>query len=152
MMRKRLLILTVLTLCMLLLCGCSEKAGFTMDEFDMLLDSGAFDGSDMEELEQDLLAGLYGVDPALIVKGVGCLASNTSVSADELVLFMMNSNDDAMAAEAAANKRIEAQLAMCRTYCPDAVPRLESALVERRSNTVLVAVGDAGFIAELLAE
>ena len=151
-MRKRLLILSVLTLCVLMLCGCGEKPGFTVDEVDMLLDSGAFDGSDMEELEQDMLVGLYGLEPELVLKGVGYLASNTSVRADELVLFITGSKEDAMTVEAAANQRMEAQLAMCRTYCPDAVPRLESALVERRSNTVLIAVGDAGFIAELLAE
>ena len=153
--KKWLLVVTLV--CVLLLGGMllfsgSAEPGFSVDDVDMLLDSGAFDGSDMQEMAQDALIALYGVEPEAVLKCVGYLASNTADSADELVLFILQDEDGAAAAETAANGRVDARLKECRTICPGAVPRLEEALVERRSNTVLVAVGDAAFIAELLAD
>ena len=140
----------VLLLGVLLLLGRGAKPGFSVDDVDMLLDSGAF--GDMEELEEDALIALYGVDPETVLKCVGYLASNTAESADELVLFILQNEDAAAVVETSANGRADARLEECRTSCPNAVPRLEEALVERRDNTVLVAVGDAAFVAELLAD
>ena len=140
----------VLLLGVLLLLGRGAKPGFSVDDVDMLLDSGAF--GDMEELEEDALIALYGVDPETVLKCVGYLASNTSDSADELVLFILRDEDAAAVVETSANRRVDARMEECRTSCPNAVPRLEEALVERRDNTVLVAVGDAAFVAELLAD
>ncbi len=147
-MRKKVLLPMVLLLA-LVLCACG-KSYFSADDVDMLLDAGAFGDSDMEELDDDVLLMLYGIDPATVLKCDGYLAANTSVSADEVVLFIMQDEEAAEAAVEACRKRLNAQLDMCRTYCPDAVPRLEHAYLRRLDNTVLLAVGDSAFIAELM--
>lgn len=149
-MRKRMLL--PMLLLALLLCGCGGKAYYSVDDVEMLVDAGAFPGSDMAELDGDILLMLYGIDGETALQCAGYLAANSSVSADEVAVFIMKDQDAAVAAETACRKRVEAQLAMCRTYCPDAVPRLEDAYIHRLENTVLLAVGDAALIRELLKE
>ena len=148
-MRKR-SVLPVILLLALVLCACGGKSYFSADDVDMLLDAGAFGDSDMEELDDDVLLMLYGIDEETVLKCDGYLAANTSVSADEVALFIMKDEEAAEAAVEACRKRLNAQLDMCRTYCPDAVPRLEHAYLRRLDNTVLLAVGDSAFIAELM--
>ena len=148
-MRKRILPMLLL---LLLLCGCGGKTHYSVDDVEMLVDAGAFPGSDMAELEDDILLMLYGIEEETVLQCTGYLAANTSVSADEAAVFIMKDEDAGIAAEAACRKRVEAQLAMCRTYCPDAVPRLEDAYIHRLENTVLLAVGDAALIRELLKD
>ena len=147
-MRKRLF---VLLLAALVLTGCGGKtAPFAAEDIDRLLEADAFPGSDMEVLESDVLVLLYGLDGASVTDCVGYLATNTSVSADEAAVFILTDDAAAAAAEEACRARIEAQIAMCRTYCPDAVPRLEDAFVARRGNTVLLAVGGGKIITSVL--
>ena len=148
-MRKR-IVWPVILLLALVLCACGGKSFFSADDVEMLLDAGAFGDSDMEELDDDILLMLYGIDEETVLKCDGYLAANTSVSADEVALFVMQDEEAAEAAVEACRKRLNAQLDMCRTYCPDAVPRLEHAYLRRLDNTVLLAVGDSAFIAELM--
>ena len=59
------------------------------------------------------------------------------------------SEDAAIAAEEACKARVTAQIAVCESYAPAAVPRLEQALVSRRGNTVLLVVGDPDILSTL---
>lgn len=140
-MKKQIL---VLFLALLLLCGCSGKAAepYTLADADTLLNSGAFEGSTMAPIDGAILALLYGVDEDTITECAAYLAVNTSVSADELAVLILTDEAAAIAAEKACRSRIAAQLAVCQSYAPAAVPRLEQALIVRRANTVLLAVGD----------
>lgn len=147
-MRRKLF---ALLLAVLALTGCGGRAmPFATEDVARLLEADAFPGSEMEMLESDILVMLYGLDAASVTDCAGYLATNTSVSADEAAVFVLTDEAAAVAAEEACRARIEAQLAMCRTYCPDAVPRLEDAFVARWENTVLLAVGDAKIITSVL--
>ena len=123
-------------------CGAQKKAqGYTVEDAQVLLDSGVFNG-DMAQISGDMVALLYGIDGETVTDCVSYQAVNTSVSADELTILVLTDEEAAQAAEAACERRLDAQLEQCRDYTPAAVPRLENAVVRRMGNTVLLAVGD----------
>lgn len=128
------------------LVGCSgnqakESSGYTVDDAQVLLDAGVFNG-DMGKIELDTVAQLYNIDRDSIQEGVCYLAADTSVSADELTILVLTDEDAAKAAETACEKRLDNQLKTAKNYTPAAVPRLEGAVIRREANTVLLAVGD----------
>lgn len=95
---------------------------------------------------------LYGLDPETVGEAVCYMAIDTSVSADELAVLVLESESAAEKAQAACEKRIEKQIESCRDYCPAAVPNLEDAVVLRRGSTVLLAVGEGQALAAALEE
>jgi len=129
----------------LLLCACGEKPGgstpYTTDNAKALLDAGAFSGQ-MEEVDSATALLLYGIDEADVTSCVCYMASNTSVSADEVTVLVLKSEDAATAAISACKERVASQIDSCTNYCPDQVPRLEDATILQRGNSVLLAVGD----------
>lgn len=149
-MRKR--ILAVFLLLALLLCGCSSPApkAYDLSIADKLLASGAFEGSEMAPLDMDVVAMLYGIDPADITDGVYYMATNTSVSADELLVLILTDEQAAMDAKGACERRLQGQIAVCTDYCPAAVPRLERAVLDRIGNTLLFVVGDEAAFSKVL--
>ena len=147
MMKK--ILMAVLALMLLCSCGSKEKAPYTLADADTILNSGAFDGSEMAPIDGFVVSILYGIEESTISECAGYMAVNTSVSADELVVLLCTDEAAAIAAEDACKARIAAQLAVCETYAPAAVPRLEQALVSRRGNTVLLVVGDPDVLSTL---
>jgi hypothetical protein len=143
-------------LALMLLCSCGKSGAnnapppYDPTIADVLMGSGAFEGSDMAPIDGFIVSLLYGIEESTISDCVGYMAANTSVSADELVVLLCTDEAAAIAAEDACKARIAAQLAVCESYAPAAVPRLEQALVSRRGNTVLLVVGDPDVIAEAM--
>ena len=145
-MIKRILPLLLLVL---LLCGCGASKAYTMEHADELLASGAFEGSEMEELDGRVLPILYGIDEKTVVECRAYMASNSWTSADELAVIVFTDEQAAVDAEAAFRVRVKAQLEVMGFYAPASVPRLENAFISRRGNTVLFAVGDPDVIASI---
>ena len=114
---------------------------YTTGDVQRLLDAGAFSG-EMEALDSYAVSMLYSMDEADIAECASYMAINTSVSADEVTVLVLASEDAAAAAVEACQKRVEKQIDSYQTYCPDQVPRLEDAVILQRGNTVLFAVGD----------
>ena len=140
-------------LALMLLCGCGKSdppPPYDPSIADVLMESGAFEGSDMAPMDSFIISILYGIEESSISECVGYMAANTSVSADELVVLLCTDETAAIAAEEACKARIAAQITVCESYAPAAVPRLEQALVSRRDNTVLLAVGDPDIIASTM--
>lgn len=150
-MKKRVLAVVLL---LMLLCGCTKPSAasqpYTPAIADELLASGAFEGSEMAPLDMDVVAMLYGIDPETIVEGVYYMAVNTSASADELLVLVLTDEQSAMDAKLACQLRLESQIAVCEDYCPAAVPRLESAVLNRIGNTLLFVVGDEAAFSKVL--
>ena len=119
----------------------AQQPVYTLDDAQTLLDSGAFDPS-MAQVPSDLVAGLYGLDTDSLQDCVCYMATNTSVSADELTILILSDESAAQAAVEACQDRVENQIAVCESYAPAAVPRLEDAVIRQAGNTVLLAVGD----------
>ena len=122
-------------------CGVPQEAIYTTADAETLLASGAFDES-MAPVDGDIVAVLYGIDASTVEECVSYLATNTSVSADELTILVLTDGQAAQAALEACQARVESQIAVCESYAPAAVPRLESAVIRQAGNTVLLAVGD----------
>lgn len=151
MMKKILLV----ALALLLLCSCGKNDApplHSTHHADALLSSGAFEGSEMAQVDVELAAILYGIDPTTIEDGVFYMAVNTSVSADELLLLVLKDNAAAEQAYDACKARVAAQITVCESYAPAAVPRLQNALISCRSNTVLLAVCDREIIDSIMKE
>jgi hypothetical protein len=151
-------------LAFLMLCGCAgknvadpntdkndkvEKAPYTLAVADELLNSGAFEGSEMQPVPMQVASVLYGIEAEDIVECVIYIAANTSASADELAVFVMSDEQAAIDAEAVFHTRVESQLKVVGQYAPNAVPRLEGAFISRRENTVVFAIGDPDVIASI---
>ena len=123
-------------------CGTgTQESVFSTADAEPLLASGAFDQS-MAPVDGTIVPVLYGIDAATVKECVSYLATNTSVSADELTILVLTDDQAAQAALAACQARVKSQIAVCEGYAPAAVPRLESAVVRQAGNTVLLAVGD----------
>lgn len=151
-MKKNILLIA---LALLLLCSCGKNDApplHSTAHADTLLSSGAFEGSEMAPIDSYVISLLYGIEESTITECIGYMAVNASVSADELVILVLTDAEAAAAAEEACNARIASQIAVCESYAPAAVPRLEQALVSRRGNTVLLAVGDRAIIDAVMNE
>lgn len=149
-MKKRIF---ALILALLLLCSCGQnnaKPPYDVAHANLLMESTAFDGSEMAPVDSFIISMLYGIEESTIAECYAYMAVNTSVSADELVVLVLTDAEAAIAAEEACRAHVAAQIAVCESYAPAAVPRLEQALISRRSNTVLLAVGDPDAIASVL--
>lgn len=132
----------------LTMCACGPDGGqqpYELQDADTLLASGAFDPS-MGPVEPQAVAVLYGLDPATVEDCVSYMAANTSVSADELTVLVLTDEQAAQAALEACQARVDSQIAVCESYCPAAVPRLEGAVIRQAGRTVLLAVGDPALL------
>ena len=149
---KRRLIWPALALALLLAaCGADSKEAYTTADAQALLDAGAFDG-EMEPVDAYTAALLYGLEEESITDCACYMAINSSVSADEVTVLVLGDEAAAQAAETACRERMEDQIESYRTYGPDQVPRLEDAVISRRGNTVLLAVGSPDRLPQALEE
>ncbi len=124
--------------------------GYSTQDVQTLLDAGVFSG-EMAPLEAEVIPLLYGLDDSAVTDCAAYLAANTTQSADEVAVLVLADDQAAQEAQAACLQRVADQLKTCRDYAPAAVPSLEAAVVERRGNTVLLAVGDPATLPQAVA-
>ena len=151
-MKKR--IMTVLLSALLLLSGCGgggEKSAYTAEDVTALLDAGAFSG-EMEQVDGSVAAGLFGLDASTVEEITCYMAINSSVSADEVAVFVLADEEAAQAAESACQAHVESRIESSAQSCPDQVPKLEDAVIRRLGNTVLLAVGETEPLAKALED
>lgn len=122
-------------------CGGQKDGAYSVADAQTLLDSGAFDES-MAQVNTAAILTIYGIDASAVEDGVCYMATNTSVSADELTILVLTDEAAAQAALEACQARVDSQIAVCESYAPAAVVRLEGAVIRQAGNTVLLAVGD----------
>ena len=99
-----------------------------------LLDSGAFSDA-LDTVDQDTAAALYGIDADTITGSA--VYTSLSAGAEEIAVLVLTDED---AAAAALDARVADQKAVLESYQPDEVSKLDSAIVEQRGNSVLLAV------------
>lgn len=128
----------------------NEAEGYSVQDVQTLLDAGVFSG-EMAPLEAEVIPLLYGLDDSAVTDCAAYLAANTAQSADEVAVLVLADDQAAQEAQAACLQRVADQLKTCRDYAPAAVPSLEAAVVERRGNTVLLAVGDPETLPQAVA-
>ncbi len=114
--------------------------GFTAADAKTLMDAGLFNEG-LEALD-DFTMIYPDIDPNTVVESICYIATNTSVSADELTILVFQDEASAQAAEAVFEARVAAQIETSKDYTPAAVPRLESAVIRVAGNSAILAVGD----------
>ena len=93
-----------------------------------LLDSGAFSDA-LDTVDQDTAAALYGIDADTITGSA--VYTSLSAGAEEIAVLVLTDELEA---------RVADQKAVLESYQPDEVSKLDSAIVEQRGNSVLLAV------------
>ena len=99
-----------------------------------LLDSGAFSDA-LDTVDQDTAAALYGIDADTITGSA--VYTSLSAGAEEIAVLVLTDEDAALDGLEA---RVADQKAVLESYQPDEVSKLDSAIVEQRGNSVLLAV------------
>lgn len=140
-MRLRMLVCVVLSVSLLLVSCTRARTPYTVEDARTLLNSGAFDG-ELIEVTGPAIPLLYGIEADELIDSASFRAANTAVSADEVTVLILASEDAAERAEKSCLEHIESELENARSYTPAAVPALEAAIVDRVGATVLVAVGN----------
>ena len=102
-----------------------------------LLDSGAFSDA-LDTVDQDTAAALYGIDADTITGSA--VYTSLSAGAEEIAVLVLTDEDAAAAALDGLEARVADQKAVLESYQPDEVSKLDSAIVEQRGNSVLLAV------------
>ena len=105
-----------------------------------LLDSGAFSDA-LDTVDQDTAAALYGIDADTITGSA--VYTSLSAGAEEIAVLVLTDEDAAAAALDGLEARVADQKAVLESYQPDEVSKLDSAIVEQRGNSVLLAVAAA---------
>ena len=150
-MKKRMIPALLAALLLLSSCGGkSEKTAYNAQDVTALLDSGAFSG-DMEQVDGAVAASLFGLAGDTVEEITCYMATNSSVSADEVAVFILTDEDAATAAESACRLHVDSRIESSALYCPDQVPKLEDAVISRLGNTVLLAVGETETLESVLA-
>ena len=131
----------VLALCLTLsACGGGNEEAVAFDPAvtaQSLLDSGAFSDA-LEEVDTSVAATLYGVDEADIADGV--VYMSLSAGAEEIAVLVLSDADAAAAAMEGLEAHVADQRAALESYQPDEVAKLDSAILEQRGSSVLLAV------------
>ena len=102
-----------------------------------MLDSGAFSDA-LDTVDQDTAAALYGIDADTITGSA--VYTSLSAGAEEIAVLVLTDEDAAAAALDGLEARVADQKAVLESYQPDEVSKLDSAIVEQRGNSVLLAV------------
>ena len=135
------LIPAALTLCLTLAAcgggGTAETPFEPATAAQALLDSGAFTDT-LEAVDAEVAATLYGVDAADITDCA--VYTSLSAGAEEIAVLVMADETSATAAMDGLEKRVADQKAALESYQPDEVAKLDSAILEQRGSSVLLAV------------
>ena len=133
--------------CVVLLAGCGgtdrgAQAAFAPEEVQTLAGSGAF-SDQLEEVDAALVFQLYHLDTqgltAEQLEDCGVRRS-AGATCEEVAILVLDSAGSAEQAVAALETYVSDQIELNRSYRPDEVTKLESAVLEQRGETVLFAV------------
>lgn len=138
---KRLVPVLLLLTALLSACGGEQ----TPAEFDpaataAALNSSAAFSETLEQMDADIFCMLYGLDEAALVDGV--VYGSTGTTAEEFAVWRLVDEETAQEAMALLEQRVADQKAANESYRPQDMPKLESAILERRGATVLLVVAN----------
>ena len=121
--------------------GAEEKAGFD-PEITLLADAGAF-SEELEELDGDTAFTLYGLGNSGLEREdltAAKVLRSAGATCEEGAVLVFTSGDQAQTAVQALGDYVQKQIDSNRDYRPQELPKLESAVIQQRENTVLLLV------------
>ena len=155
-MKKRLTIALALGL-ILGLTACGGKNNYAVwnaDHAQAILDSGAF-SEELEELDADtafLLYKLadYGLEREALKEAT--VRRSAGATCEELAVLIFDSEDSASSARDALEAYVQNQIDENTDYRPQEIPKLKSARINQREETVLFVVANDREIAQKAVE
>ena len=145
-MRKRIGILVLSLLCLLALASCGKSGGeesaYTKEQAQAILDGGVF-SEELEELDLDTAFILYGFQDAGMSREDltgGMVYRSAGATCEEGAVLVFTSGDQAQTAVQVLGDYVQKQIDSNRDYRPQELPKLESAVIQQRENTVLLLV------------
>ena len=127
--------LAAAAVCLLALAGCGGQsggeAGYTKEQVQTILDSGAFT-DELDELDCDTAWALYQLD--------GVIYRSAGATCEELSLLIFSDSGAAQTAQGALEAYLQSQIENNRDYRPGEIPKLEDAVLRQEGSTVLLAV------------
>lgn len=125
-------------ICLLLTaCGAGAAAYDPAATAAALRETQAFTDT-LEEVDRQVAAAYYGLDEDTIEDSV--VYTSLSAGAEEIAVFVLKDEAAAKAALTALQGHLESQRAALKDYKPDDVSKLDGAILDRRGNSVLLAV------------
>lgn len=123
------------------LAACGEKAPAAFDparDAQALMGEAGIFVETLEAIDQATACALYGIDEATVTASAVYMANATS--AEELAIFTLADEEAAQAAAKQLGYRVDDRIDELTGYLPAEVPKLETAVVETRGNSVLLLV------------
>lgn len=125
------------------LAGCGGQsggeAGYTKEQVQELLDSGAFTDV-LDELDCDTAWALYGLEEAGLSREDltdGVIYRSAGATCEELSLLIFADSGAAKTAQGALESYLQSQIENNRDYRPGEIPKLEDAVLRQEGSTVL---------------
>ena len=146
---KKLLTVTLALALALGLTACGKEQNdapplYSTSHVDAMVKAGAF-SEELEELDADTAFALYGLADAGLeredLKDCAVLRS-AGATCEEGAVLVFTGADKAETAEGALKDYIQGQIEANEDYRPAEIPKLEEALVDRRGETLLLAVAN----------
>ena len=123
--------------------GAEEKAGFDPEiTLQALADAGAF-SEELEELDGDTAFTLYGLGNSGLEREdltAAKVLRSAGATCEEGAVLVFTSGDQAQTAVQVLGDYVQKQIDSNRDYRPQELPKLESAVIQQRENTVLLLV------------
>ena len=144
--------LLVLTLILCLAsCGGGKAKDVDINALAKDLTASAAFTEDMSQhpVAESVAAGLYRYDPSQVESCV--LYANTSTG-EEIFLAKAASADAAKSVSALCQQRVSDQKAVLESYVPEAIPRLDSAIVTVSGQTVIFVVANDAAAAQSVVD
>jgi hypothetical protein len=145
-MKKRVLLGLILA-CVLCLTACgaqSKSSVWTEENAQTILSSGAFSET-LEEVDADTAFALYQLSGQSLNRDAltGCFVRRSAgATCEELAFLQFSEQAQAASAKDALDAYVQNQIAANQDYRPSEIPKLESAWVEQRGNTLLLVVAN----------
>ena len=123
-------------------CGEAKEAAYETSAVQAMADAGAF-SEELEELDADTAFALYGLAVCGLCREeltVCAVLRSAGATCEEGAVLIFSGEKQAAEAKKALDSYISAQISANEAYRPAEIPKLESALVEQRDNSVLLVV------------
>ena len=154
-MKKKLCILLIAAMILsvaAVLYGCGKSPGETgtpeeENPYNTIIDAGVlaeylFDNitfaDELTEVDDDIAYEIYGIDKNA-VKDISVYMS-TGATAEEIAVFTVSDDEEALLVSAAMSSRIEQQKSGFENYVPEEIPKLESAVITEIDSAVIMIV------------
>lgn len=146
-MRSKLRLLAAALCCVTILTACqgkNDQSPFSKDLVQKLADGSVF-SEELEELPADTAFALYRLSDYGLSQDAltDCaLLRSSGATCEEAAVLILDSSQSAEKAEQALTDYLENQITSNQDYRPTEIPKLENAILERRSDTVLLVVAN----------